>query len=70
MAVGTDRARWTRIARNGAIGLAILLVVVGIAGFFIAPGIVQSIAKKQIAEQTGRKATIGAVQLNPYTLAA
>ena len=70
MAVSIDRARWTRIARNSAIVLAIVLVVVGIAGFFIAPGIVQSIAEKQIAEQTGRKASIGNVKLNPYTLAA
>lgn len=65
-----DRRRWIRIARNTALSLAALLVVVGVVGFFVAPRIVQSIAQEQIAEQLGRKATIGAVELNPYRLAA
>ena len=65
-----DRARWLRRARNAAIIVLVVLVVVGIVGFFIAPGFVQSLAERQIAEQLGRKATIGKVRLNPYRLSA
>ncbi len=67
---GSSRARWLRRARNGAVALVVLLVVLGLFGFLIAPGIVKGIAEKQIAEQTGRKATIGSVRLNPYALSA
>ena len=67
---GSSRARWLRVARNGVIVLAVLFVLLGVIGFLIAPGIVKGIAEKQIAEQTGRKATIGAIKLNPYALSA
>lgn len=66
---GPVRRRW-RVARNVAIALVLLLVVVGIVGFFVAPGIVRSVAEQQVAEQLGRKATIGGVRLNPYRLSA
>ena len=69
-----DRARWLRRARNAtivaAVGAAIVLGVVGVVGFFVAPGLVQSLAERQIAEQLGRKATLGKVRLNPYRLSA
>ena len=65
-----NRSRWLRIIRNAAIVLVVLIVVIGIAGFFIAPGIVKSVAVNAIAEQLGRKATIGSVKLNPYLLSA
>ncbi len=65
-----NRGVWLRRTRNTVIGLALFLVVFGIVGFFVAPGIVKSVAETQIAEQLGRKATIGRVRLNPYLLAA
>jgi hypothetical protein len=65
-----DRAVWLRRGRITAISLAIFLVIVGVVGFFVVPGIVKSVAEKQIGEQLGRKATIGAVKFNPYLLAA
>ncbi|MEO8938457.1 MAG: DUF748 domain-containing protein [Burkholderiaceae bacterium] len=67
---GLDRAVWLRRARTTVIALVVLLIVVGVVGFFIAPGIVKSVAEKQIAEQLGRKATIGSIKLNPYLLSA
>ena len=72
MAAGPSSKRgvWLRRTRNATIGIAVFLVVVGVVGFFVAPGIVQSVAETQITEQLGRKATIGRVRLNPYLLAA
>ena len=67
---GSSKARWLRVARNSAIGLVVLFVVLGVVGFLIAPGIVKNVAERQIAEQTGRKATIGSLKLNPYVLSA
>ncbi len=67
---GSSGAKWLRVGRNSAIVLAVLLVLYGAVGFLIAPDVVKNIAEKQIAEQTGRKATIGAVKLNPFALSA
>lgn len=64
------RTRWLRLARNGAIVVVALVVLFGLLGFFVAPRIVKSVAETQILEKTGRKATIGAVELNPYRLSA
>lgn len=60
--------RWMRWMRNAAVALALLLVVVGLLGFLVAPGLVQSMAERQIAERLGRKATIGQLRINPYRL--
>ena len=65
-----NRRSWARRARIAAIVAFGLFVVVGLVGFFVAPDVVKSIAEQQIAEQLGRKATIGAVRLNPYRLSA
>ena len=65
-----DRRSWARRARIAAIVAIGLFVVVGLVGFLVAPGVVKSIAEQQIAEQLGRKATIGMVRLNPYRLSA
>ena len=65
-----NRSRWLRVIRNAALVLVVLVVVIGVAGFVIAPGIVKSVAVNAIAEQLGRKATIGSVKLNPYLLSA
>ena len=65
-----DRSVWRRRSRNIAIGFVALTIVVGIVGFFVAPGVVKSVAEKQITEKTGRRATIGTLAINPYTLSA
>ncbi len=65
-----NRSRWLRVVRNVAIGLATFLVIVGVVGTFVAPGIVKSLAVNAVAEQLGRKATIASVELNPYSLSA
>ncbi len=67
---GFNRNQWLRVIRNAAMVLAALLVIIGIVGYFVAPGIVKSVAVNAIAEQLGRKAAIGSVKLNPYTLSA
>ncbi len=67
---GFNRSRWLRVIRNAAIVLVALLVIIGVVGYFVAPGIVKSVAVNAISEQLGRKAAIGWVKLNPYTLSA
>ena len=64
------RARLLRWARNLAVGLALVLVIFGVVGYFVAPGLIKSTAEKQIAEQTGRRAAIGAIDISPYRLSA
>ena len=64
------RAVWLRRARNATIVLVVVAIVIGLVGFFVAPGVVRSVAERQIAEQLGRKTTIGAVRLNPFRLSA
>ena len=63
-------ARWVRRFGGAAIALVVILVMIGVVGYFVAPGIVKSAAEKQIAEETGRKAEIGSIRINPYLLAA
>jgi uncharacterized protein involved in outer membrane biogenesis len=67
---GSRRARLLRVGRNSAMVLVVLFVLFGVVGFLVAPGIVRDVAEKQIAEQTGRRATIGSLKLNPYVLSA
>ncbi len=64
------RAVWLRRARNATIAAVVVAIVIGLLGFFVAPGIVRSVAERQITEQLGRKATIGSLKLNPYRLSA
>lgn len=47
-----------------------LMLFYTIAGFFIAPPIVRSIAAKQISRQLGREVTIARVKLNPFAMSA
>jgi hypothetical protein len=54
--------------RRVAIGLVLLVVVIGLLGFFAAPPLIRHIAELQISDQLGRPASIGRIALNPYTL--
>jgi hypothetical protein len=47
-----------------------LVLFYTIAGFFIAPPIVRSVAAKQISRQINREVTIAKVKLNPYAMSA
>lgn len=47
-----------------------LLLFYTLAGFFIAPPIVRSVAAKQISKELNREVTIAKVKLNPFTMSA
>lgn len=47
-----------------------LLLFYTIAGFFIAPPIVRSVAAKQIGKELNREVTIAKVKLNPFAMSA
>jgi hypothetical protein len=47
-----------------------LVLFYTIAGFFIAPPIVRSVAARQISKQLNREVAIAKVKLNPYTMSA
>lgn len=58
-----------RIVRRAALGLAAAVALYGAFGFFIIPGIIRSQTEKLVAEKLHRKAAVGAVEFNPYSLA-
>ncbi|HQC19432.1 MAG TPA: DUF748 domain-containing protein, partial [Smithella sp.] len=51
-----------------AIGLLIFLVVLGIAGFFIAPPLMKPYIMKKMSEALHRKASIEKISINPYAV--
>jgi len=57
-----------RILKKIAIGLLIFLVVLGIAGFFIAPPLVKPYIMKKMSEALHRKASIEKISINPYAV--
>jgi hypothetical protein len=59
------RSRGLRIT---ALVLVIFLVLLGLFGFFIAPGILKSQLEKQLSAQLERPVSVGAIHINPYTL--
>lgn len=64
-AVGLYHSRRLRIT---ALVIVTLLVLFGLFGFFIAPGLIKSQLEKQLVTQLQRPVTIGAIHLNPYTM--
>lgn len=64
-AVRLYRSRGLRIT---ALVLVIFLALLGLFGFFIAPGIIKSQLEKQLSAQLDRPVSIGAIHVNPYTL--
>ena len=59
---------WPRRIRRAAIVLAALVAILAILGFFVVPPIVKSKLESYVTEATGRKATLGKVEFNPFTL--
>jgi len=56
------------ILKKIVIGLFIFLVVLGIAGFFIAPPLVKPFIMKKMSEALHRKASIEKIIINPYAV--
>lgn len=52
------------------IGLVVLLAVIGVAGFFIAPPIAKSLLMEKLSLALHRPVTIRQVKINPYLLTA
>ena len=63
-------SRWIRLIRNAFIALVAVFALFVLAAYFVAPGFVKSTAEKQIEIQIGRKASLGAVHINPWRLSA
>ena len=57
-----------RILKKIIIGLLIFLVVLGIAGFFIAPPLVKPFIMKKMSGALHRKASIEKISINPYAI--
>ena len=51
------------IVKRTLIGLAILVVLFGLLGYFVLPGIIKDKAEELISEKLHRKATIHAIPL-------
>lgn len=56
------------VVRRSFIGLLAFIVLLGLFGYFVLPGIVKSQAEKLISEKLHRQTTIGKVEINPITL--
>lgn len=54
--------------RRSLIGLVIFMLMIGLFGYFVLPGIIKSQAEKLIAEKFHRPVTIAKVEVNPYAL--
>ncbi len=57
-----------RILKKIVIGLVIFLVVLGIAGFLIAPPLMKPYIMKKMSEALHRKASIEKISINPYAV--
>ena len=57
-----------RILKKIIIGLLVFLVVLGIAGFFIAPPLVKPLIMKKMSAVLHRKASIDKISINPYAV--
>ncbi|HEX2603103.1 MAG TPA: DUF748 domain-containing protein [Oxalicibacterium sp.] len=58
------------VVRRGFIALLVFILLIGLFGYFVLPGIVKSQAEKALSEKLHRQTTIGKVEINPYTLRA
>jgi uncharacterized protein involved in outer membrane biogenesis len=56
--------------KRSLIALLAFIVLIGLFGYFVLPGIVKSQAEKILTEKLHRQTTIGKVEINPYTMRA
>ena len=59
---------WRRGLIRAAITFVALLIVVAVLGFVVVPRVVKAKLEAYTSEATGRKATLGKVEFNPFTL--
>src|SRR6185369_17779637 len=59
---------WRRGLIRAAITFVALLIVVAVLGFVVVPRVVKAKLEAYASEATGRKATLGKVEFNPFTL--
>lgn len=57
--------RWFR---RLSIGAAVSLALFTVVGFFVLPPVIRHVAESQLREQLGRRASIGALHVNPFAL--
>lgn len=54
--------------KRSAIGVLIFVLLIGLFGYFVLPGIIKSQIEKRISEKLHRQTTIEKVDINPYTM--
>jgi len=57
--------RWFR---RLSIGAAVSLVLFTVTGFLVLPPVIKHVAESQLRQQLGRRASIGAIHVNPFAL--
>ncbi|HEX6137748.1 MAG TPA: DUF748 domain-containing protein [Casimicrobiaceae bacterium] len=67
---GSSSSKWLRRARNGAVLLALLAALYALLGFLILPLLVKPRLEALATEQLARRATLGRLEFNPFTLRA
>ena len=63
-------SRWLRRARNIVLVVVALVALYAVLGFFVLPSIARTQFETRLTEQLGRRATLGKVEFNPFTLQA
>lgn len=58
------------LVRRSLIGIVVIYLVIGIAGFFLLPSYLKSMLVDRLSTELGRTVTVERVSLNPYLLAA
>ena len=56
--------------RRGAIAILVLIVLFGLIGYFVLPGLIKSKVESLVEEKLGRKLGIEAIEISPYSLEA
>ena len=69
------QARVTAVARKplvrrGAIAILALIVLFGLIGYFVLPGLIKAKVESLVEEKLGRKLGIEAIEISPYSLEA
>jgi hypothetical protein len=62
------RVRSTGLATRIALGLALLLLVIAVVGFFVVPPLAKNYLVKTLSQQLERETTIEDIDFNPFTL--
>jgi len=63
-------SKWSRRLRNGAVTVAVAFAAYALLGFLVLPLVVKPKLEAQLSQQLGRRATLGRLEFNPFTLRA